>query len=56
MFQYKPVQNDTYRYIRSSGLGAGGREFESPHPDQIYQDLGDPARRLRRSMPAVGVV
>ena len=38
-FRYRP----TPRYIRFSVVGAGGREFESPHPDQAESRWADQA-------------
>jgi hypothetical protein len=52
---HHPSSITTFQH-KSSVLGADGRDFESPHPDHIYQDLRDPGQRLRREMPAVGVV
>ena len=45
--QYVPTRTRTDRhdrYIRFSALGAGGREFESPHPDHIYEESSVPLR------------
>ena len=39
MIRHDPVRAGSHRHCALSDLGAGGREFESPHPDHIYQVL-----------------